>query len=144
MIYSVQLRYAFRTGALTGVAAGRLFRVFARSTAGHVAAWEKQQELRTGKWNSHDHTFVVPGGDETRGRVLHLSRGAERAVPGRSFTSMCDVPRRERALFVDDGVGGCFIHGWPPCRCARCIVLHHGLDELESAVGSGGTLTIVG
>jgi hypothetical protein len=50
MIYSVQLRYAFRTRALTGVAAGRLFRVFARSTAGHVAAWEKQQELRTGKW----------------------------------------------------------------------------------------------
>ena len=40
--------------------------------------------------------------------------------------------------------GGCFIHGWPPCRCARCIVLHHGLDELGRTVGGGGTLTIVG
>jgi hypothetical protein len=48
------------------------------------------------------------------------------------------------SFFVDDGLGGCFIHGWPPCRCARCIVLHHGLGELGSAVGSGGTLTIVG
>jgi hypothetical protein len=45
---------------------------------------------------------------------------------------------------VDDGVGGCFIHDWPPCRCVRCIVLVHGLGELGSVVGSAGTLTIVG
>jgi hypothetical protein len=45
---------------------------------------------------------------------------------------------------VDDGADGCFIHGWPPCRCTRCIVLHHGLGELASTVGTGGTLTIVG
>lgn len=144
MVYSVQLSYAFRTGALTGVVAGRLVRVFVRSTADHVAGWEKQQELRVGKWNPYDHSFVPPGGREMRGRVLRLSGGTEQAALGRSFTGACDAPRRERALFVDDGVGGCFIHGWPPCRCARCIVLHHGLDELGSAVGSGGTLTIVG
>jgi hypothetical protein len=29
-------------------------------------------------------------------------------------------------------------------RCTRCIVLHHGLDELANAVGTGGALTIVG
>jgi hypothetical protein len=85
-----------------------------------------------GKWNPYDHTFVPPGGREMRGR------------PGSILHRRVRCPRRERALFVDDGVGGCFIHGWPPCRCARCIVLHHGLDELGSAVGSGGTLTIVG
>jgi hypothetical protein len=49
---------------------------------------------------------------------------------------------RERAIFVDDGAGGCFIHDWPPCRSARCIVMPHGLGELASAV-DGGTLTIV-
>jgi hypothetical protein len=83
LAYSVQLSYAFRTGALIGVAGARLVRAFARSTADHVVAWEKH-------------------------------------------------------------AGGCFIHGWPPCRCTRCIVLHHGLGELASAVGTGGTLTIVG
>ena len=144
MAYSVQLSYAFRTGALTGVAEGRLVRAFARSTADHVVAWEKQQELRTGKWNPYDHTFVPPGGREARGRVLRLSPGAEGANPGRVVTGGCDAPRRAPAIFVDDGAGGCFIHGWPPCRCRRCIVLHHGLGELAGAVGSGGTLTIVG
>jgi len=144
VVNSVQLSYAFRTGTLTGVAAGRLVRVFARSTADHVVAWEKQQEIRAGKWNPYDHTFVPPGGPEARGRVLRLSPGTERAASGRLSTGACDAPRRERSIFVDDGLGGCFIHVWPPCRCARCIVLHHGLGELGSAVGSGGTLTIVG
>ncbi|HYU78641.1 MAG TPA: hypothetical protein VEK56_06630 [Vicinamibacterales bacterium] len=44
------LRYAFRIGTLTGVAGGRLVHVLTRSTPDHVAAWEKQQELRTGQW----------------------------------------------------------------------------------------------
>jgi hypothetical protein len=48
-----------------------------------------------------------------------------------------------RALFVDDGAGGCFIHEWPPCRCARCIVVPHGLDDLLGAIGRDSTFTIV-
>ena len=48
-----------------------------------------------------------------------------------------------RRFFVDDGVGGCFIHGWPPCRSARCTVLPHGIEEMVSGAGTVGTLTIV-
>ena len=143
MVVSIRLSYAFRTGELTGVVAGRLVRLLARSTADHVAAWQKQQEIRTGKWNPYDHTFVPPGGRVELGRVLRLSGGTQRAGAGRSFTGACDA-RLEHALFVDDGVGGCCIHDWPPCRCARCIVLRQGLRELGSAVDGGGTLTLVG
>jgi hypothetical protein len=116
--------------------------MFARSTSDHVAAWEKQQELRAGQWNPYDHTFVPPGGREALGRVLRLSRATDPAIAGRSV-SACNTARRDHALFVDDGAGGCFIHDWPPCLCARCIVVHHGLDELASAIDGGGTLTIV-
>jgi hypothetical protein len=45
MVQGVRLSGAFRTGALTGVAAGRLVHVLARSTPDQVAAWEKQLEL---------------------------------------------------------------------------------------------------
>jgi hypothetical protein len=75
--------------------------------------------------------------------VLRLSRETDRAL-GRTFTGACDASRRGRVLFVDDAVCGCFIRDWPPCRCARCIVLLHGLGELGSVVGSAGTLMIVG
>jgi hypothetical protein len=44
---------------------------------------------------------------------------------------------------VDDGAGGCFIHRWPPCRSARCIVLPHGIEEIMSAHDGPGTLTII-
>jgi len=43
---------------------------------------------------------------------------------------------------VDDGAGGCFIHDWPPCRCARCIA-PRGLGALVSAINGAATLTIV-
>jgi hypothetical protein len=102
--------------------------------AGHILAWEKQQEL-SGRLD------VLGSPSRLRasatGRVLRLSKPM-----GRSGTQ-CDAPSLDHALFVDDGAGGCFIHGWPPCRCTRCIVLPHGIDELMSAIGSAGTLTIV-
>jgi hypothetical protein len=88
------------TGNLTGVAAGRLVRVFARSTADHVAVWEKAQQRRAGMWNPYDHTFVPPGGSETRGRVRRLSRETDRAL-GRTFTGVCDASRRGRVVFVE-------------------------------------------
>lgn len=137
MVYSVRLNYAFRTGTLTGVAGQRSVNLAARSTPGHILAWEKQQELRPGAWTFWDHIFVPPGGPAATGRVLRLSKPM-----GRSGTQ-CDAPSLDHALFVDDGAGGCFIHGWPPCRCTRCIVLPHGIEELMSAIGSAGTLTIL-
>lgn len=142
MIYSVRLNYTFRTGTLTGVVGNRSIYLLAPTTASHVLAWEKQQEIRSGAWTFSDHTFVPPGGSELRGRVLLLSTPSGRS-PQPSRTSSCDAPIPVRRFFVDDGAGGSFIHGWPPCRSARCIVLPHGIEELVSPAGSVGTLTII-
>lgn len=142
MIYSVRLNYAFRTGTLTGVIGNRSIYLLAPPTMGHVFAWEKQQEIRSGGWTFSDHTFVPPGGSEARGRVLLLSTASGRSARP-SSTSSCDAPMPLRRFFVDDGAGGCFIHGWPPCRSARCIVLPHGIEELVSPAGSVGILTII-
>jgi hypothetical protein len=145
MIDNLRLTYAFRNGELRGTVSGHGILLHTHVTPDHVIGWAKQQELRTGQWNPYDHNFVPPGGAPQRGRVLRLSSVEGPAINLGSVTSACEVARRRGVvLFVDDGAGGCFIHGWPPCRCARCIVLHHGLDELGRTVGGGGTLTIVG
>jgi hypothetical protein len=144
MVYTAQLSYAFRTGILTGIAGGSTVRLFTRATADHVLAWEKQQELRVGHWTPYDHSFVPPGGPELRGRVLRVARAAESMAAGRPFTGACDTPRWDRALFVDDGVGGCCIHDWPPCRCARCIVVPRDFDRLLKSTDGVALLTIVG
>jgi hypothetical protein len=134
----VRLTYAFRTGALTGIAGPRRIQLLAHVTPDRVAAWEKQQEIRSGRWTPSDHTFAVPGQPVSPGRALCLLP----AAPSRSAFS-CTAAKRGPALFVDDGMGGCFIHGWPPCSCARCIVVPHGIEDLVSAAATGGTLTIV-
>jgi len=138
MSNGVRLLYAFRTGALTGVAGPRLIQLQTHVTPGHVAAWEKQQELRPGQWTPSDHTFGMPDDQQSSRRALRLLRAAPLASP-----SPCNAATRGSALFVDDGMGGCFIHGWPPCACARCLVVPHGIQDLLNAVGTGGTLTVV-
>jgi hypothetical protein len=144
LLNSIRFSYAFRTGTLSGAAARCLVQVTTRSSADHIAAWAKQQELRAGQWNPYDHTFVPPGGRAALGRVLRLSRMTGPAIASRSFARACDAVNLADALFVDDGAGGCFMHGWPPCRCARCIVVPHGMGEIISADDDTGTLTIVG
>jgi len=139
MTDDVRLTYAFRTGALAGVAGTRLIQLSARVTPSHVAAWEKQQALRIAQWTPSDHTFDAPQGPDSPARVLRLSQ-----VASRPASSQCTAVRTGPALFVDDRAGGSFIHGWPPCGCARCILLPHGIEDLVRAVRTGGTLTIVG
>jgi hypothetical protein len=142
-MYRVELTYAFRSGTLAGVAGRATIRVFARVTPDHIAGWEKQQELRVGKWTPSDHVFVPPGGPDQAKRVLRLSKPTGPAFV--STSSVCNAPNRSNGVFVDDGAGGCFIHDWPPCRCARCILLPPGsLGQLVGALDDTGTLTIVG
>ena len=142
-MYSVRLNYAFRTGALTGIAGNRPINLRAWTTPSHVDAWEHQGEFLSGSWIFTDYTFVPPGGSSARGRVLSLSMPSGRPSVSRPGAITCDAPELERAFFVDDGAGGCFIHGWPPCRSARCIVLPHGIEEMMSAHDGHGTLTII-
>jgi hypothetical protein len=144
LIYSVRLTYAFRSGTLTGVVGNRPIYVFARTTPDHIHAWEKQQEIRAGACTLFDHTFVLPdkSGAPDRGLAQSPLSGRVAAV-ATSDARSCDAPLYVRRFFVDDGVGGCFIHGWPPCRLARCIVLPHAIEEIVSATGAAGTLTII-
>jgi len=109
-------------------------------TPGHIQAWQHQYEFRPGRWAPTDYVFALPG---ERGRVLHLSKPGSWPSRVRLGTLACNATDLDRALFVDDGAGGCFIRGWPPCRCERCIVLPHGIGALLTAVDSDGTLTIV-
>ena len=143
MIYSVRLNYAFRTGTLTGVAGNRPIYLFARTTPDHIHAWEKQQEIRMGSCTLFDYAFDLPEKSGTGGQARRLPTPSGRVLTVPSATTTCDATPLARRFFVDDGAGGSFIHGWPPCRCARCIVLPHGIEQMVSAGGSVGTLTIV-
>ena len=143
LVYSVQLNYAFHTGALTGIAGNRPIYLFAYTTPAHVLEWAKQQEIRSGACTLFDYSFDVPDKSGAPGRGLPSSMLDGRFSDVRSSASACDAPALQRVFFVDDGAGGCFIHGWPPCRHVRCIVLPHGIEELRSAAGNGGTLTII-
>jgi hypothetical protein len=143
-MHSVRLNYAFRTGALTGIAGHRPIYLFAHTTPAHVLEWAKQQEIRPGACTLFDYGFDLPekSGTLTQSPRLPIPSGRV-LIAGPSGAPTCDAPRLVRRFLVDDGAGGCFIHGWPPCRCARCIVLPHGIEEMVSVAGSVGTLTII-
>lgn len=143
MIHSVRLTYAFRTGALTGVVGNRPIYLFAHTTPDHVIAWEKQQEIRAGSCTLFDYGFDLPEKSGTGVQTGRLPTPSGRVLTIPTGTRACDATPLARRYFVDDGAGGCFIHGWPPCRCARCIVLPHGIERMVSAAGSVGTLTIL-
>ena len=144
LVYSVRLNYAFRTGTLTGVAGNRPIYLFAHTTPAHVLEWAKQQEIRSGVCTLFDHAFDLPVKSGARGRGLPPSTPTGRiSSVAPSGATSCDAPVSVRRFFVDDGIGGCFIHGWPPCRSARCIVLPHGIEEMVSGAGTVGTLTII-
>ena len=113
---SVRLSYAFRTGALTGVAAGRLVHMLAHCTPDRIAAWEKQQEMRTGHWNPYDHTFIPPGGPGALGRVLRLSKATGSTAVGRSFTGSCPAAGLDtRSSWTTAPAGASCTAGRPVC-----------------------------
>ena len=118
MLNSIRFSYAFRTGTLSGAAALYLVHVTARSTADHIAAWEKQQELRAGQWIRTTTRSSRRMGAPHSGASCVFRRVAGPAIVSRSFARACDAVNLADTLFVDDGAGGCFIHGWPPAARA--------------------------
>jgi hypothetical protein len=116
-----QLCYRPREGIVSGVVAGKLFRLPTQRDQARITAWEKQQELRSGKVTRWDHVFESPHRDIERARSL---AGTSPAGPvGPNLTVV-----ESAALEIYDWPGRDIRHGacmrrrrWPRstsvCRC---------------------------
>jgi hypothetical protein len=167
-----QLCYRPREGIVSGVVAGKLIRLPTQRDQARITAWEKQQELRSGKVTPWDHVFESPHRRVERARSL---AGASPAGPvGPKLTvvesaaleiydwpgayaqrfdgvdkaggSDRALPNHQRyrgsAVYVREQGGFC-LHGMPPCGNPRCIVVIHDWDLLFKALKQTRQLTIV-
>ena len=140
--------YEPRTGRLVGSAAGQHFSLLAQETRRQHApdvlkVWGKEQELRPGKWTPWDHSFETPGHSSPGQRSLRLSilTEADRvhlAASGGQAMKDCLRARQGTVVIAESDQGACLVHGWPPCRSARCLVVPHGFAELVRAVARAG------
>ena len=158
-----QLSYRPREGIVSGVVAGRLVRLPTQRDHARVTAWEKQQELRSGKVTLWDHVFESPhqhverakpfAGASPAGPVVHKLTVVKNAAldiydwPGEYAQRFDGVPlpnhrHRGSAVFVREQ-GGFYLHGMPPCGNPRCIVVMHDWDFLFKALKQTRQLTIV-
>jgi len=158
-----QLSYRPREGIVSGVVAGRPVRMPTQRDHARVTAWEKQQELRSGKVTLWDHTFESPHRHAERvkplaspsptgpvGPKLTVVENATFDVydwPGEYAQRFDGVPlpnhrHRGSAVYVREQGGFC-LHGMPPCGNPRCIVVVHDWDLLFEALKQTRQLTIV-
>ena len=93
---------------------------------GTVHDWGKLQELRTGAWTPADHGFELPSSTRTAGAgvVTRVGGGSTNASP----------EHRSPSITIAAPSGAFYIHGWPPCNLAACLVVSHGWDELSRAL----------
>lgn len=138
-IVLIRLTYDLRRGLITGVLAGQRFAVLAQPSQGSVQDWEKLQELRTGKWTPADHTFDLP----SKGRAGAGAMGGTGILSrvGSGSTSASAVHRSPSIAIAGPG-GGFYIHGWPPCNLADCLVVSRGWAELSGAIAREAKLSV--
>ena len=166
-----QLSYRPREGIVSGVVAGRLVRLPTQRDQARITAWEKQQELRSGKVTLWDHVFESPHPHVERAKPLAGTSPAGPVGPkltvvenatleiydwpgeyaqrldgvhkgGGSDGALPNHRHRGSAVYVKERGGFC-IHGMPPCGNPRCIVVMHDWDFLFKALKQTRRLTIV-
>jgi hypothetical protein len=167
-----RLSYRPREGIVSGVVAGRLVRLPTQRDQARIIAWEKQQELRSGKVTRSDHVFEAPHRHLERAEPLAGTSpvgpaGPKLTVADNATLEIYDWPgayaqrfdgvdkgggsnrtppnhRRHRgsAVYVREQGGFC-LHGMPPCGNPRCIVVTHDWDLLFKALKQTRRLTIV-
>jgi len=133
--------YEPRTGRLVGSAGGQHFSLLAQR--GGVSSWEKEGELRPGKWTPSDHSFEMPdhSGPAPRALRLRILTAADRvhlAASGERAINDCLRARQGPVVLAENDQNACLVHGWPPCRSARCLVVPHGFAALVRAVARAG------
>ena len=146
--------YEPRTGRLLGSAAGQHFSLLtqhAPTAVTHrecegdaVTNWRKDGEVRTGKWTPRDVSFEMPSHHGPALRALHLSVLTEvdrLHIAARSTHAMNDCLRARQGaiMLAEDDEGAHLVHGWPPCRSSRCLVIRHRFAELIQAVALENT-----
>jgi hypothetical protein len=151
------LIYHWRRSLLTAEAGGKLLQLPTRQTSASIHAWEKVQELRSGRITLWDHCFEVPHaripGAAAAGTVIHRigiepSNAGKLEVydyPGRyaqRFDGVDPAGRREphrhpgTAVYVGGKRSGVHIHGWPPCNVGTCVVVMQQWEELYKALAA--------
>jgi hypothetical protein len=139
--------YEPRTGRLLGSAAGHYFCLLTQRAPGAVTQregdavtnWTKNGEVRRGKWTPWDVSFEMPSHHGPALRSLHLSVLTEvdrLHIAARSMHAMNDCLRARQGaiMLAEDDEGAHLVHGWPPCRSSRCLVVLHCFPELVQAV----------
>ena len=146
--------YEPRTGRLLGSAAGQHFSLLtqhAPTAVTHreregdaVTNWRKDGEVRPGKWTPWDVSFEMPSHHGPALRALHLCVLTEVdrlhiAARGTHAMNDCLRARQGAIMLAEDDEGVHLVHGWPPCRSSRCLVILHRFAELIQAVALENT-----
>ena len=129
---TAMLTFYPRRALLEATAAGRTFHVPIHPDPARVAAWEKTQELRTGKVTLWDYAFEVPGGQlgtyDFPGVYAQRFDGVDKGG-GDAFHTHAG-----NSLYVGTRSSGIHIHGWPPCNRKTCIIVLRQWDDLRRAI----------
>lgn len=131
------LTYDYRNGQLAAVAGGKTFHLPVHLDPAKITAWDKVQELRSGKVTLWDHCFEPPQA-QARPDANLISR-LKAGEPLETKLELYDYPGEYAqrfdpvskgphahtgpALYVGTRARGIHIHGWPPCTCLRCVVV---------------------
>ena len=120
----IRLTYDLRRGVISGVLAGERLELPVQPSRGSVLEWEKTQEIRSGAVTLSDHTFDLP------------STGVSSPIGTRVGSGSTTAPslHRSPAIAIVAPHGGFYIHGWPPCDLADCLVVTRGWETLSRAL----------
>ena len=121
----IQLTYDMRGGVITGVIAGERVQLPVQPSQGSVLDWEKTQEIRSAAVTLSDHTFDLPSTTGTGSPVVRRLGSGSTSTPS---------AHRSPAIAIAGPRGGFYIHGWPPCNLAGCLVVTRGWDALSRAL----------
>jgi hypothetical protein len=105
--------------------------------------WRKDGEVRPGKWTP-GRLVRCPATTASALRALYLSVLTEVdrlhiAARGTHAMNDCLRARQGAIMLAEDDEGVHLVHGWPPCRSSRCLVILHRFAELIQAVALENT-----
>jgi hypothetical protein len=120
----IRLTYDMRGGVITGVIAGEHLELTVQPSLGSVLQWEREQQLRSGAVTLWDHSFELPSKDGGTPIVRRVGSGSTSAP----------TVHRSPSIAIAGPSGAFYIHGWPPCNLAGCLVVTRGWDALSRAL----------
>jgi hypothetical protein len=151
------LTYHVRTRHLSVLASGKSFHLPTYHDPSRIAAWEKGQELRSGKYTLWDHCFDLPvrGGQVIQDSVLAGQVIHRLTVQSSDKLEVYDYPgyyaqrfdgedkvksegvlhtHLGTAAYVGGPRSGIYIHGWPPCNLKRCVIVMRQWEDVWRAI----------